>query len=214
MFLYKFFEFNQGQLVNAVIRKLSLLGMSEEEISTLRKEGKPQQNLYLPGKDDRDIWVYANIYEYEAGLVKTGGSIEVEATAYPGQSFKGTIVSVAPVLDATTRSLKVRALVENPENKLKPEMFVNVKINYGLGEKLAVPEEAVMHAGTRDIVFVAGANGHFESRVVKLGHKAERYYEALEGLAENEEVVTSGNFLVDSESKLNAVLNKSAEPNK
>ena len=203
-----------GQLVNAVIRKLILLGMSEEEISALRKEGKPQQNLYLPGKNDRDIWVYANIYEYEAGLVKTGGSIEVEATAYPGQSFKGTIVSVAPVLDATTRSLKVRALVENPENKLKPEMFVNVKINYGLGEKLAVPEDAVMHAGTRDIVFVAGANGHFESRVVKLGHKAEGYYEVLEGLAENEEVVTSGNFLIDSESKLNAVLNKASEPNK
>jgi multidrug efflux pump subunit AcrA (membrane-fusion protein) len=203
-----------GQLVNAVMRKLILLGMSEEEISALRKEGKPQQNLYLPGKNDRDIWVYANIYEYEAGLVKTGGSIEVETTAYPGQSFKGTVVSVAPVLDATTRSLKVRALVENPENKLKPEMFVNAKINYGLGEKLAAPEEAVMHAGTRDIVFVAGANGHFESRVVKLGHKAEGYYEVLEGLAENEEVVTSGNFLVDSESKLNAVLNKSAEPNK
>lgn len=203
-----------GQLVNAVMRKLILLGMSEEEISALRKEGKPQQNLYLPGKNDRDIWVYANIYEYEAGLVKAGAVIEVEATAYPGQSFKGTVVSVAPVLDATTRSLKMRALVENPENKLKPEMFVNVKLNYGLGEKLAVPEEAVMHAGTRDIVFVSGANGHFESRVVKLGHKAEGYYEVLEGLAENEEVVTSGNFLVDSESKLNAVLNKSAEPNK
>ena len=203
-----------GQLVNAVIRKLILLGMSEEEISELRKEGKPQQNLYLPGKNDRDIWVYANIYEYEAGLVKAGAVIEVEATAYPGQSFKGAVVSVAPVLDATTRSLKMRALVENPENKLKPEMFVNVKLNYGLGEKLAVPEEAVMHAGTRDIVFVAGANGHFESKVVKLGYKAEGYYEVLEGLAENEEVVTSGNFLVDSESKLNAVLNKSAEPNK
>ena len=203
-----------GQLVSAVMRKLILLGMSEEEISELRKEGKPQQNLYLPGKNDRDIWVYANIYEYEAGLVKAGAVIEVEATAYPGQSFKGAVVSVAPVLDATTRSLKMRALVENPENKLKPEMFVNVKLNYGLGEKLAVPEEAVMHAGTRDIVFVAGANGHFESKVVKLGYKAEGYYEVLEGLAENEEVVTSGNFLVDSESKLNAVLNKSAEPNK
>jgi Cu(I)/Ag(I) efflux system membrane fusion protein len=205
---------DEGQLVNAVVRKLSLLGMSEEEISALRKEGKPQQNLYLPGKSDRDIWVYANIYEYEAGLVKTGATIEVEATAYPGQSFKGTIVSVAPVLDATTRSLKIRALVENPDNKLKPEMFVNAKIHYGLGEKLAVPEEAVMHAGTRDIVFVAGANGHFESRVVKLGHKAEGYYEVLEGLAENEEVVTSGNFLIDSESKLNTGFNKSAEPNK
>ena len=71
-----------------------------------------------------------------------------------------------------------------------------------------------MHAGTRDIVFVTGTNGYFVSRVVKLGNKAGDYYEVLEGLAENEEVVTSGNFLIDSESKLNAVLNKSAEPNK
>jgi Cu(I)/Ag(I) efflux system membrane fusion protein len=76
-----------------------------------------------------------------------------------------------------------------------------------------VPEEAVMHAGTRDIVFVAGANGHFEPRVVMLGPKAQGYYEVLRGLSENEEVVTSGNFLIDSESKLNAVLNKAAEPN-
>jgi membrane fusion protein, copper/silver efflux system len=93
-------------------------------------------------------------------------------------------------------------------------MFVNVLIKYDLGDKLAVPEEAVMHAGTRDIVFVAGANGHFEPKVVKLGNKAVNYYEVLDGLTKNEEVVTSGNFLIDSESKLNAVLSKAAEPNK
>jgi multidrug efflux pump subunit AcrA (membrane-fusion protein) len=92
-------------------------------------------------------------------------------------------------------------------------MFVNVVIKYDLGEKLAVPEDAVIHAGTRDIVFVAKPDGYFESRVVTLGAKAQSYYEVLRGLAENEEVVTSGNFLVDSESKLNAVLNQMAEPN-
>jgi Cu(I)/Ag(I) efflux system membrane fusion protein len=93
-------------------------------------------------------------------------------------------------------------------------MFVNVAVKYDLGEKLAVPEEAVMHAGTRDIVFVADANGYFESRAVTLGVKAQNYYEVLRGLTENEEVVTSGNFLIDSESKLNAVLGQVAEPNK
>jgi Cu(I)/Ag(I) efflux system membrane fusion protein len=77
-------------------------------------------------------------------------------------------------------------LVDNPENKLKLEMFVNVAIKYDLGDKLAVPEEAVMHAGTRDIVFVAGANGHFEPRVVTLGSKAQGYYEVLRGLSEND----------------------------
>jgi hypothetical protein len=203
-----------GTLTKSMKQKLLAMGMSEDEITGLEKRGKPQENLYLPTSEDKNIWVYVTIYEYEAELVKKGTPVEVRAIAYPGVSFEGSVISITPMLEAATRTLKVRALVDNPENKLKLEMFVNVVIKYDLGDKLAVPEEAVMHAGTRDIVFVTGASGHFESRVVKLGNKAGDYYEVLEGLAENEEVVTSGNFLVDSESKLNAVLNKSAEPNK
>ncbi len=195
-------------------QKLLAMGMSESEIAELENRGKPQQNLYLPTSEDKNVWVYVTIYEYEAELVKTGTPVEVRAIAYPGVSFGGSVISVTPILEAATRTLKVRALVDNPENKLKLEMFVNVVIKYDLGDKLAVPEEAVMHAGTRDIVFVAGTNGHFEPRVVTLGSKAQGYYEVLRGLSENEEVITSGNFLIDSESKLNAVLNKAAEPNK
>jgi len=92
-------------------------------------------------------------------------------------------------------------------------MYVDVEITYDLGEKPAVPQDAVMHAGTRDIVFVANPNGYFESRAVTLGAKAQGYYEILRGISANEEVVTSGNFLIDSESKLNAVLNRTTEPN-
>jgi RND family efflux transporter MFP subunit len=195
-------------------QKLLAMGMSEDEIAGLEKRGQPQQNLYLPTSEDKNVWVYVTIYEYEAELVKAGTPVEVRAIAYPGVSFEGSVISVTPILEAATRTLKVRALVDNTENKLKLEMFVNVVIKYDLGEKLAVPEEAVMHAGTRDIVFVAKPDGYFEPRVVTLGSKAQGYYEVLRGLSENEEVVTSGNFLVDSESKLNAVLNKSAEPNK
>jgi membrane fusion protein, copper/silver efflux system len=201
-------------LIKSMKQKLLAMGMGEDEIAGLEKRGKPQQNLYLPTSEDKNVWVYVTIYEYEAQLVKAGTPVEVRAIAYPGLSFEGSVISVTPMLEAATRTLKVRALVDNLENKLKLEMFVNVVIKYDLGDKLAVPEEAVMHAGTRDIVFVAGTNGHFVSRIVKLGNKAGDYYEVLEGLAENEEVVTSGNFLVDSESKLNAVLNKTAEPNK
>jgi multidrug efflux pump subunit AcrA (membrane-fusion protein) len=206
-----------GEQSKALIRdmkqKLLAMGMSESEINELEKRGKPQQNLYLPGSEDKNVWVYLTIYEYEAGLVKTGTPVEVRAIAYPGELFEGQVISVTPILEAATRTLKVRALVDNPANKLKLEMFVNVAVKYDLGEKLAVQEEAVMHAGTRDIVFVADANGHFESRAVVLGAKAQGYYEVLRGLAENEDVVTSGNFLIDSESKLNAVLNQAAEPN-
>lgn len=201
-------------LIKNMKQKLLAMGMNDLEIEELGKRGRPQQNLYLPSSEDKNVWVYITIYEYEAGLVKTGTAVEVRAIAYPGQMFEGQVVTVTPILETATRTLKVRALVDNPENKLKLEMFVNVAVKYDLGEKLAVPEEAVMHAGTRDIVFVADANGYFESRTVTLGVKAQNYYEVLRGLTENEDVVTSGNFLIDSESKLNAVLSQVTEPNR
>jgi multidrug efflux pump subunit AcrA (membrane-fusion protein) len=208
-----YIEEQSAALIRDMKQKLLAMGMSEAEIAELAERGKPQQNLYLPSSEDKNVWVYITIYEYEAGLVKTGTPVEVRAIAYPGELFEGQVISVTPILETATRALKVRALVDNPANKLKLEMFVNVVIKYDLGEKLAVSEEAVMHAGTRDIVFVAKPNGYFEPRVVTLGTKAKGYYVVLRGLAENEEVVTSGNFLIDSESKLNAVLNQAAEPN-
>jgi len=209
-----YIEEQSASLIGSMKQKLLAMGMSEAEIGELAKQGRPDQNLYLPSEQDKDIWVYITIYEYEAGLVKTGTPVEVQTAAYPGEVFEGKIISIAPILESETRTLKARALVDNTDNKLKLWMFANVAIKYDLGEKLAVPEEAVMHAGTRDIVFVSDANGYFESRAVTLGVKAQNYYEVLRGLTENEEVVTSGNFLIDSESKLNSVLNQMTEPNK
>jgi multidrug efflux pump subunit AcrA (membrane-fusion protein) len=208
-----YIEEQSAALIRDMKQKLLAMGMSEAEIVELAKRGKPQQNLYLPGSEDKNVWVYITIYEYEAGLVKTGTPVEVRAIAYPGEIFEGQVISVTPILETATRTLKVRALVDNPANMLKLEMFVNVAVKYDLGDKLSVQEDAVMHAGTRDIVFVAKPDGYFESRVVVLGAKAQGYYEVLRGLVENDEVVTSGNFLIDSESKLNAVLSQAAEPN-
>ncbi len=200
-------------LLRDMRRKLLLMGMSEAEIGALEKQGRPESNLYLPSSEDKTVWVYITIYEYEAGLVKEGMPVRVDTLAYPGEIFQGKIVSITPLLEAATRTLKARALVENPGGKLKLEMFANVRIDYSLGEKLAVPEDAVMHAGTRNIVFLADPDGYFTPKTVTLGAKAQGYYEVLQGLAANEEVVTSANFLVDSESKLNAVLNQMGEPN-
>ncbi len=208
-----YIEEQSGALIKSMKQKLLAMGMSESEITELEKRGKPQQNLYLPTSEDKNVWIYITIYEYEAELVKAGTPVEARAIAYPSEVFQGKVVSVTPILEAATRTLKVRALVDNSENKLKLEMFVNVAVKYDLGEKLAVPEEAVMHTGTRNIVFVVKAGGYFAPRVVALGEKAQGYYAVLKGLSENEEVVTSGNFLVDSESKLNAVLSQMAEPN-
>lgn len=200
-------------LLKSMRYKLLLLGMSSAEIDELEKRGTPETSLYLPSPEDKTVWVYITIYEYEAGLVKEGLAVQVDTLAYPGQTFPGRVISLTPLLQAATRTLKARALVDNPEGKLKLEMFANVRIDYDLGEKLAVPEDAVMHAGTRDIVFAVDPDGYFTPKTVKLGAKAQGYYEVLQGLTANEEVVTSGNFLVDSESKLNAVLNQMGEPN-
>jgi len=215
----KMADSNSGYAVQAsdvfiltVKQKLLRMGMSESEIDKLAADGKPELSLYLPQGDK--IWVYLVIYEYEAGFVKEGLPVEVEALAYPGQIFMGKIISFAPILEAMTRSLKVRAVVDNPENRLKLQMFVNVRLKYDLGEKLAVPEDAVMHTGTTNIVFIAKPDGYFEPRTVRLGPKAQGYYEVLDGLKANEDVVTSGNFLVDSESKLNAVLSQMADANR
>ncbi len=194
-----------GSLAEAAEKKLLLLGMNKQEIEELAKRARAQANLYLPQEEDT-VWVYAAVYEYEADLVKEGLSVEIEAIAVPGEIFSGKVIAIKPVLDAMTRSLEARIEVENKGHKLKPEMFVNVKINIGLGERLAVSEEAVINTGKRTLVVVSDGNNNFFSREVKLGQKAEGYYEVLEGLDEGQVVVTSGNFLIDSESRLQSAI--------
>lgn len=192
-------------LIDASRNKLRLLGMSDDEIAGLEKTKKPQTNLYLPGKGE-NVWAYIFIYEYEIGLVKTGASVEIESVAYPGETFQGEVVSINPVLDPAARTNQVRAEVLNPMDKLKPEMFVSAKINVVLGEKLALPELAVMDTGLRKIVYISKGGGLLEAREVKLGQKAGDYYEIFSGLSEGDIVVTSGNFFIDAESRLKSAL--------
>jgi hypothetical protein len=189
----------------AAKRKLILLGMNEEEIEKLAKKGRPQENLYLPIAEDT-VWVYMTIYEYEMGLIKEGLPVEIDAVAFPGEIFKGKIISLTPVLDPMTRSIQARAEIENPGHKLKPDMYVNVRIDIDLGERLAVSEEAVINTGKRTLVVVVNDRGNFFSRDVKVGQKAEGFYEVLEGLKEGDTIVTSGNFLIDSESRLQSAI--------
>jgi membrane fusion protein, copper/silver efflux system len=190
-------------LIDASRNKLKLLGMGDDEISDLEKMRKAETNLYLPAKGE-NVWAYISIYEYEIGIVKKGSSVEIEAVAYPGETFQGKVISINPILDPTTRTNQVRVEVLNPDDKLKPEMFVNAKIQADIGEKLAVPETAVLDTGLRKIVYISEEGDVLESREVTLGQKANGYYEVIGGLNEGDIVVTSGNFLVDSESKLKA----------
>jgi Cu(I)/Ag(I) efflux system membrane fusion protein len=188
-------------LTSAARNKLKLLGMNDGQIAQLEETKKPQTNLYLPGEGE-NVWAYISIYEYEIGLVKVGATVEIEATAYPGEVFTGKVRSINPVLDPITRTNQVRVEIANIENKLKPEMFVSARIHADLGDKLTVSENAVLDTGLRKIVYLSKTGDLLESREIKTGQKAEGYYEVLEGLSEGDIVVTSGNFLIDSEAKL------------
>ncbi|MFA7329119.1 MAG: efflux RND transporter periplasmic adaptor subunit [Candidatus Ratteibacteria bacterium] len=194
-------------LTDAAKQKLLLMGMDKNQVRKLVWERKPQSNLYL-AEGQKTIWAYLSVYEYDMGLVKNGLPVEITATAFPGEVFAGKIAAVSPVLDPATRSVQARTEIGNPGGKLKPGMFVNARVKISLGKKLAVPEEAVVNTGERNVVFLATPDGYFQSRDVTLGNKAEGYYEVLSGLKEGDAVVSSGNFFVDSESRLKSAVNR------
>lgn len=194
-----------ARLADSSRMRLRLLGLSAELIAEMDTWDGPDRRLLLadPGQG---VWIYAPIYEYELPLVTGGQTMAIEVPARPGQALEGTIRSIDPVLDPATRSARARAVVTDPAGLLKPEMFVNASITVSLGDVLAVAEEAVFDTGTKHIVFVDRGQGVFEPRDVTVGTKADGYYAVQSGLTEGESVVTSGNFLIDSESRLKAAL--------
>lgn len=179
--------------------RLRQLGLSEEQIGELGRSGETHANLLLPGAR---AWLYAQIYEYEIGLVKPGQTIEASMPAYPGRVFHGVIKAVDSILSAETRTLRVRAEVENPGNMLKPEMYAEVRIKVVLPSRLAVPANAVMNTGARKLVFVDKGDGTIEPREIKTGFEGDDYAEILAGVRAGELVVTSANFLIDSEARM------------
>jgi hypothetical protein len=199
------FEAHEG--AEAVIRsaalKLRQQGLSPEDLARLGAAGADPTALLLPGKH---VWVYAQVYEHELGLVRPGQRLRVAVPSLPGRSFEARIVAVDPILDPMTRTARVRALIATPDADLRPETFVQATIDVPLGDVLAVPKEAVLDTGAHRIVFVVSGEGSFEPRSVRLGRDAEGYYEVLDGLAAGDEVVTSANFLIDSESRFRAAL--------
>ena len=198
-----------SRLVDSARLRLKLLGLGDELIREAEQAGKPDRSL-LYGEAGGTVWLYAPIYEYEMPLVKIGDQVAVEVPAVPEKQFEGTIRSIDPVIDPVTRSVRVRAVLPNPEGVLKPEMYVNVRLQINLGEVLSVPQEAVFQTGDKNIVFVEKNDGIFEPREVKLGAKTEHAYEVKSGLREGEQAVISGNFLIDSESRLKSALESAA----
>jgi len=172
-------------------------------------EVAPNTNLYTIADLSR-VWVYANVYEYELPWIEVGQRARVEISYLPGQSFDGTVTHIDPFLDPTTRTARVRLEHANPSGLLKPEMFASVSIFADARrDVLAIRDEALIRSGRRNIVFVALGEGRFEPRTVEIGiETGDGWIEIRKGLKEDEVVVSSGQFLIDSESKLQESLQK------
>jgi len=226
------------ELVASSRERLSLLDVPEHQIRELEKTRKVKKNLHIhspfkgivieigarPGQyitpktelymiaDLSRIWAYADIYAYELPWVAAGDKVEMTLSSLPGRTFTGKLAYIYPYGEAKTRTIKVRLEFDNPDLALKPEMFSEVTIHSGKQvDALVVPDESVVRSGTRNLIFISIKGGKFEPREVKLGLSSEGYVQVLAGLREGELIVTSSQFLIDSESKLREATAKMME---
>ena len=219
-------------LAESAKRRLKLWDITDDQIRILEETGQPKKILTLyspfsgfvlekiaykgmnvmPGMalfklaDLSVVWLYADIYEYELPFVRLGQQASVQLSYLPGETFTGRVIYIYPSLNPETRTAKVRFEFPNPHGNLKPEMYANVEIKVHLGQKLAVPDGAIIDTGLRQLAIIDKGSGYFEPREVQVGSKSDGYYEVIKGLKAGEKVVTSANFLIDSESNLKEAL--------
>lgn len=227
-----------GWLMQAAAQRLEQFGVAPEEIASLERRGKVQKDLtvYSPVSgyiternalpnayvqpetklytiaDLSTVWVYANVFQDDVGRLKPGDSAHVTLDAYPGRTFSGRIDQILPQVDLTTRTVKVRLVMTNPGLLLKPGMYVNVEIAAQLGRQLVVPASAVLHSGQRAIAFIDRGQGNLEPRMVETGPQIDQSIVILSGLKAGERVVSSANFLVDSEAQLQTAFQNFSAP--
>ncbi|MEW6749485.1 MAG: efflux RND transporter periplasmic adaptor subunit [Candidatus Latescibacterota bacterium] len=223
-------------LLEAARRRLELFEVTDAQIRQIEGTGKPLTDVTIVAHSEgfviekralegmrvmegddlytladlSDVWVQADIYEYELPLVQVGQPATVSLSYYPGEAFQGKVVYIYPYVESETRTAKVRIEFANPGWRLKPGMFANVEIQAEQGEALVVPGNAVLDSGTRRIVFVDLGEGRLQPREVSLGRPTADGFEVLSGLEEGELVVTSANFLIDSESQIKAAMGSMA----
>jgi RND family efflux transporter MFP subunit len=164
---------------------------------------QPEMRLYTIA-DLASVWVNVQVFQEDAGKLKPGDPAEVTVDAYPTRTFHARVEQVLPQIDPATRTLRVRLAMPNPNLLLKPGMFVNVRLRTPLGRQLLVPASAVLQGGNRQVVFIARGQGSFDPREVQLGTRTDDGFVVLKGLQAGDTVATSANFLIDSESQLQA----------
>jgi Cu(I)/Ag(I) efflux system membrane fusion protein len=235
-----FQDIRQGalNLAKTARERLELFDVPDHQIRELEQTGSVLRNLHIhsptagivmnvgvrPGQfvnaqtelytiaDLSQVWVYADIYEYELPWVQVGDKAEMQVQAAPGQTFEGRITYIYPYMDSKTRTIKVRLEFDNPDLVLKPDMYANVSIQADEQlDAVVVPSEAIIRSGTREQVFVQTGPGKFEPREVELGVSSGDMTQILAGVEVDEIVVTSSQFLIDSESKLREAAAKMRE---
>lgn len=227
-------KMNDAQLLAASRRKLELWGVPSGELERLEREqtasgvvtflssvsgvvtakdvveGSRVELGAMPFEivDLSTVWVWADVYETELRFITPGLTASLRLDAWPGREWQGKVLFVDPVLDAKTRTARVRLAFSNAQGELKPEMFGEVTLAREARPVLRIPADAVVQTGTQQVVFVARGEGRFEPRVIEVGERGREFVEVLSGLVAGEAVVTRANFLVDSESRLRASLSR------
>lgn len=178
-----------------VINKMAVAGL----------QTKPGDELYTIADLSR-IWIVGDIYEYEMPLIAIGQTAGVSLSYAPDASLQARIGFIYPTIDPQTRTAKVRFELDNPGERLKPGMYTNLELKIPLGLRLAVPKDAILESGERQVIFIHLGGGRLEWRNARIGLRSGDWVEVLEGVREGEHVVTSANFLIDSESQLKSAV--------
>ena len=228
------------RLIESAKRRLQLWNVTSEQVAELERTRKASETLTLlspfrgivqsvpveQGKsvkmgdmlvevaDLSLVWMWAEFYENELSMLQVGQKLAITAKSYPGQNFDGTIALIDPFINETKRTAKVRIDIPNADFKLRPGMYVNAELAMDMGEALTVPVSAIMPTGERNVVFIDKGEGKLEPRIVQLGAKYGDIYEVQSGLQEGERVVSSANFLIDAESKVQGALRDFGEGDK
>ncbi|HEX2867791.1 MAG TPA: efflux RND transporter periplasmic adaptor subunit [Ignavibacteriales bacterium] len=221
---------NSNRLLSSAKKKLELFGVTDDQIKNLEntKDVKLTITYYSPASgtvidkkvqegqyvnegaiiydvaDMSTLWNISEVYEKDLQAIKTGSRAELTLQAYPGRTFEGRVTFIYPVLNPTSRTIKVRSEFANKGGLLKPQMYGQTLFRSNEGIGLLVPSSAVLFTGKRNIVWVKAQDGMFEGRTVEVGNKFGDNYQVLSGLKEGEEVASTGGFLIDSESQLQA----------
>lgn len=217
-------------LLRAARQRLRLWDITEEQIQRLEETGKVQRTLTIHSPatgfihrldifpqtfvkpdtvlyeivDLSRVWVHADLYEFEAPYVRLGQPAIMRLSYAPGKEYRGRVTYIYPTVDPQTRTTKVRLEFRNPGFQLKPDMYADVELRVDYGKHVVIPSEAILDSGVRKIVYVVQDGGRFEPREVETGPAFDGQTAILRGLEPGETIVTSGNFLLDSESKLKA----------